>query len=323
MPVKTKSENLWPYAILPALCVIATCVLIFRLMTGPLPARETGPEARPASVIAGPPQDQVGQGAGNAESAPGRAGPVAAAPPAAFVPAGPPATARTIAPSAASRPAGPPSPSHRGGGGHRATPAKPQDPDRSDSADLVIDSNMTRAQALGNNHFPRAILDRMALVTVYYHGFDGRRHRGQIVVNKDVAEDTKEIFAELEQIGYPITKVVPIVKYGWSDQASINDNNTSAFNYRIAIVPGVRSTKLSNHSFGRAIDLNPLINPFVSSSGASARAYDPDVEGTLTLTTPATQIFLEHGWSWGGQWKGGKDYQHFEKVSSGKETTNP
>ena len=129
-----------------------------------------------------------------------------------------------------------------------------------------------------------------------------------------VAKDVKHIFDEIEATGYPITKVVPIVAYKWDDQASIDDNNTSAFNYRHVIGPGQNSAKLSNHSFGRAIDLNPGINPFVAKDGTSPRPYDPSKPGTLTLKSPVTQIFLTHNWKWGGQWMKGKDYQHFERV---------
>jgi len=109
----------------------------------------------------------------------------------------------------------------------------------------VVDSHMTRAEALGNNHFPADVLAKMEVVTVTYNGFDHRRHQGQIVVDRVVAKDVKHIFDEIEATGYPITKVVPIVAYKWDDQASIDDNNTSAFNYRHVIGPGQNSAKLS------------------------------------------------------------------------------
>lgn len=181
-------------------------------------------------------------------------------------------------------------------------------------SDKVIDSSMTRREALGDNHFPKAFVDRMELVTVTYRGFDSRRHQGQIVVDKAIAKEVRLIFDEIEATGYPIKKVVPIVRYRWDDQASIDDNNTSAFNYRHVIGPGQRTDKLSNHSYGRAIDLNPFINPFVAADGTTPRPYDPSKPGTLTLQSPVTQIFLKHHWKWGGQWHGGKDYQHFEKL---------
>ncbi len=178
----------------------------------------------------------------------------------------------------------------------------------------VVDSAMTREQALGHNHFPVKVLQKMEIVTVTYNGFDHRRHQGQIVVDRAVAKEVKQIFDEIEATGYPITKVIPIVAYRWNDQASIDDNNTSAFNYRHVIGPGQNGAKLSNHSYGRAIDLNPRINPFVAADGSSPRPYDPSKPGTLTLTSPVTRIFLKHHWKWGGSWHSGKDYQHFEKL---------
>ena len=172
---------------------------------------------------------------------------------------------------------------------------------------------MTREQALGHNHFPARVLARMELVDVTYNGFDRRRHAGQIVVDRAVAKEVKEIFDEIEATGYPIAKVVPIVAYGWDDSASDRDNNTSAFNYRHVMAPGHTLSRLSNHSFGRAIDLNPLINPFVGSNGANAGMYHPSKRGTLTLNSAVTQIFLKRGWRWGGTWVQYHDYQHFEK----------
>ena len=184
---------------------------------------------------------------------------------------------------------------------------------RPSNAVTVIDSQMSREAALKGSEAPPKLLSRMEVVSVLYNGFDGKTHQGQIVVDRSVAGEVKEIFEEIRASGYPIAKVIPIVKYRWKDQESILDNNTSAFNYRTVIVPGQRSNKLSGHSFGRAIDLNPKLNPFVSADGKSSRPYDPRKPGTLTLHSRVTQIFLKHGWIWGGSWKGGRDYQHFSK----------
>jgi peptidoglycan LD-endopeptidase CwlK len=181
------------------------------------------------------------------------------------------------------------------------------------SRSTIVDSAMTREQALRGTHAPAKLLARMALVNVSYNGFDHRLHEGQIVVDQDVANEVRQIFDEIRTAGYPIAKVIPIARYGWSDTRSILDNNTSAFNYRYVIVPGQKSNKLSNHSFGKAIDLNPKINPFVSASGHSARPYNPEVTGALTRNSKATKIFQRYGWTWGGSWAGGKDYQHFSK----------
>ena len=48
------------------------------------------------------------------------------------------------------------------------------------------------------------------------------------------------------------------------DELSMEDNNTSAFNCRE--IPG--TGPWSQHAFGRAIDLNPLLNPYIDCTGA-------------------------------------------------------
>ena len=47
----------------------------------------------------------------------------------------------------------------------------------------------------------------------------------------------------------------------------MEDNNTSAFNCRM--LPSGRAWAL--HAYGRAIDVNPLINPFIDSEATSSR----------------------------------------------------
>jgi peptidoglycan L-alanyl-D-glutamate endopeptidase CwlK len=176
----------------------------------------------------------------------------------------------------------------------------------------VIDSNISPKDALGENHFPADFLAQMVVLKVRYFGFDERLHLGQIVVNRDVAEDVQEIFAELLEQRWPIEKVRPIVAYGWQDQASINDNNTSGFNYRRTIGPGM-GNEVSMHAYGRAIDLNPYVNPFLDARGHGSRPYDTGAKGAITHNSPPYIAFIKRGWTWGGDWPGGKDYQHFEK----------
>lgn len=178
---------------------------------------------------------------------------------------------------------------------------------------VIVDSKMSSSSALGSNGFPKHVLARMAIVEVEYLGFDGFDHRGQIVVDRSLAGEVRAIFAELRKIRYPIRRVVPVVRYGWDDIRSMRDNNTSGFNYRGQVTPNGRSNILSKHALGRAIDLNPYLNPYVSTSGKALSAYRPAIKGTLTRHSAATKIFLSRGWKWGGNWPGGKDYQHFVK----------
>jgi hypothetical protein len=153
-------------------------------------------------------------------------------------------------------------------------------------------------------------------VEVNYVGFDGQTHRGAMVVNADVVSDVIAIFNQLYQLGYPIAKMQTVNFYpGAEDELSMEDNNTSAFNCRP--LPG--STAPSEHSYGRAIDLNPLLNPYIDSGGdlqpKTAKAYldrsrtDP---GILHDGDAAVRAFTDRGWRWGGDWQSPKDYQHFE-----------
>lgn len=186
----------------------------------------------------------------------------------------------------------------------KAAVAEPQP-----ASEPVVDSDMTLEQALDGSNGPEKILQRQKLVDVDYYGFDHKLHAGQILVDEDLAGEVKEIFKEIEKSRFPIAKVVPVCRYGWSDDQSMAADNTSGFNYRS--IP--ESKRLSEHAFGRAIDLNPLENPFMDPHKMADYKYDPKAPGTLTATSPPTLAFLHHGWHWGGFWKHDKDYQHFEK----------
>lgn len=174
----------------------------------------------------------------------------------------------------------------------------------------IADSDLTLDQALHGQSAPPEIRDRQTLVDVEYHSFDGNIHKGQILVDQDLAEDVKQIFGEIKATHFPISKVVPISEYGWSDDVSVAADNTSGFNYRR--VPATH--ELSHHALGRAIDLNPWENPYMDPVKGTTQTYDPKTPGTLTADSPPVKIFRAHGWAWGGQWRRGRDYQHFEKL---------
>ena len=176
----------------------------------------------------------------------------------------------------------------------------------------VVDSNMTLEQALSGKDIPRDIERNLVLVDVDYWSFDGREHRGQLVIHKDLAEEVKAIFADIKKARFPIEKMAPVSKYAWSDEASMEDNNSSSFNYRS--VQGWR--RLSVHAYGRAIDINPRLNPYVK-DGVSLPAgavYSPEVLGSITQYGPVVEAFRKRGWKWGGSWRKLKDWQHFEKA---------
>jgi peptidoglycan LD-endopeptidase CwlK len=182
---------------------------------------------------------------------------------------------------------------------------------------LVIDSQLALEAALEGISIPQSIIDKLVLVDVFYYSFDGNLHKGQLLINEAVKHDIIEIFEFIKESRFPIEKVIPIVKYDWSDEASTADNNTTAFNYRF--VSGTRI--VSNHAFGYAIDINPIQNPYIKRNKVlpEGAVYDPDEPGTITRDSQLVKEFKKRGWSWGGDWKSVKDYQHFEKrISKGK-----
>ena len=121
----------------------------------------------------------------------------------------------------------------------------------------------------------------------------------------------EEIFKFIKDSRFPISKVVPISAYDWSDEKSTKDNNTSAFNYRF--ISGTRV--ISKHAYGLAIDINPLLNPYIKkgTSIPTGCIYDTTKAGTISSGSELVQEFKNRGWKWGGDWKNLKDYQHFEK----------
>lgn len=178
---------------------------------------------------------------------------------------------------------------------------------------MIQDSTyQSLSQALEGSEIPKDIRNRLALIGVTYLSFDGQEHQGQLVVDSRVVEDIKKIFIKLLELRFPIEKVIPISKYGWDDEASMQDNNTSAFNYRKII----GTDRLSNHSLGLAIDINPLHNPYYAYDGnvyPSKATYDSTVPGTIIAGSEIVAVFASLGWTWLGERLNNKDYQHFEK----------
>lgn len=156
-------------------------------------------------------------------------------------------------------------------------------------------------------------LDDLRRVTVTHRGFDGHDHTGAVIVHNDVATDVAGIMRNLYTAGVPIRRMRPIQAYGGDDFASIEADNTSAFNCRTATGSG----RWSNHAYGRAIDINPIENPWVEPGGVVFHtASRPYVSrrprpGVAVGKGPLVTAFSRAGWGWGGTWPGTKDYQHF------------
>ena len=156
-------------------------------------------------------------------------------------------------------------------------------------------------------------LDELRAVRVRHFDLAGRSRIGTLVVNRDAAPAAVKVFASLYAARFPVRKMRPIEAYRGDDFASIEDDNTSAFNCRQA----TGSSRWSNHAYGRAIDLNPLENPYVSAGRTShpaSVAYLDRVrpkQGMIQDGDVVTRAFDAAGWGWGGRWSGTKDYQHF------------
>lgn len=155
----------------------------------------------------------------------------------------------------------------------------------------------------------------LRLLELTFWGFDGARHRGELVVHQDVAAAVVDLFHTLYTNHFPINKMRRVDYYGGSDDASMADDNTSAFNCR----PITGSTSgFSVHSYGKAIDINTVENPYVKGStvlppAGSAYLDRTDVRpGMITHGDLVWSAFIAHGFSWGGDWTSLKDYQHFE-----------
>jgi hypothetical protein len=170
---------------------------------------------------------------------------------------------------------------------------------------------LTRDQALSGLEIPDDIKDQIVLIEVEFLDFSGTTKVGQLLVNNELKDEVVSIFHELLTIGFPIEKIVPISRYNWSDELSMLDNNTSCFNYRT--IKGTR--QLSHHAYGRAIDINPRWNPYISGGKVVPQngQYDQTNKGTITPNSEVVSIFESYGWKWGGRWKNSKDYQHFYK----------
>jgi hypothetical protein len=177
---------------------------------------------------------------------------------------------------------------------------------------IIIDSHITLTQALSGKEIPHTNAKNLKIIDVEYYSFDHKIHRGQLVIHKDLEEDIKEIFALIKEKRFPVKKVVPVSAYHWSDEVSMRDDNTSAFNYRF--VSGTRT--FSAHSLGRAIDINPFQNPQIKNGKTSPEGavYNKFAPGTISKESWVIYEFYKRGWRWGGDWNSLKDYQHFEKM---------
>lgn len=171
-------------------------------------------------------------------------------------------------------------------------------------------------------HKNRSIKYRnLRYVRVRHYDFNGEIQSGELIVNKKIARKTVLIFYELYKMKYPIERMKLVDEYGADDGKSMRANNTSAFNYRT--VAG--TSKLSKHALGMAIDINPRINPYINSRGiltpVNGKKYrcrnvkkckGKYASYMIRPNSKITRLFKKYGFTWGGDWKYSKDYQHFQ-----------
>lgn len=160
-------------------------------------------------------------------------------------------------------------------------------------------------------------LERLRNVAVGYLGEDGAVHAGTLVVHEAVAADVRDAFAALLDQGFVVARIAPATERGGDDVALMRANITSAFNCRA--ITGGRS--FSPHSWGIAVDINPLWNPYVRNGRVlppEGAPYVVDREhdrrpGLLVPGSAAVAVFEQRGFTWGGRWRQPKDWQHVEK----------
>ncbi|PPK98690.1 D-alanyl-D-alanine carboxypeptidase-like protein [Kineococcus xinjiangensis] len=155
--------------------------------------------------------------------------------------------------------------------------------------------------------------ERLRRLTVSHVDFLGRQRLGTLVVHQDVADPLVRVFARLHALQYPIERMEPVEAFAGSDDASMDANNTSAFNCRAR----TGGTGFSEHSHGTALDLNPVQNPYVRGTTVLPEAGRAHVDrstahpAVLRAGDPVVSALAAEGFRWGGTWTTLKDYQHF------------
>ncbi len=194
--------------------------------------------------------------------------------------------------------------------------AVPDDPVFEGSVESISDSLAEEMSGVSwHPGCPVRIAD-LRVITMSHWGLDGAVHRGELVVHQDVATDILAVFSQLFDAHFPIRRMERIDVYAGDDDASMAANNTAAFNCR-EITGG---ETLSVHSWGKAIDINPLENPYVRDeivlppAGAAFVDREDVRPGMILDGDVVVKSFATIGFIWGGNWDRLKDYQHFESA---------
>lgn len=183
--------------------------------------------------------------------------------------------------------------------------------DTVESADtVIIDSRLTFREATAGTKAPKSILDELILMDVLYKSTDQRLHQGQILTNKKIENDIRNMFVFMLENDFIIEKAIPIVQYNWNDSLSMDDNNTYSFCYR--------NVSYSKHARGMAIDINPRFNPLRWENAnypnqPKGAVTDTTVNGTFYPGHKVIEEFRRLGFRWGHTFSKYHDDHHFEK----------
>ena len=179
----------------------------------------------------------------------------------------------------------------------------------------IPDTVIARMQGKSMKDKAKISYDQLRYLMLPYYDFDSLIQKGELVCNQSIAHDLLCVFRDLFAEQYPICSIRLVDDFDADDEVSMEANNTSCFNYRY--VPG--TYVLSRHAFGQAIDVNPLQNPYIKGTKvrpATATDYvdrTKDFPHKIDENDFCKQTFASYGFTWGGDWRYSKDYQHFEK----------
>ena len=190
------------------------------------------------------------------------------------------------------------------------------------SIEKITDPIFKRINGISYRENDTIGIDDLRYLRLLHTGFDGQTHVGELIVNRQIAETILTIMKTLYENRYPIEKMRLVDEYGGDDNCSMEDNNSSAFNYRV--IAG--TSTLSRHSLGLAIDINPRFNPYIRPGANGELIVAPTGSEAYTDRQAAFahkideddlcyRLFTTHGFIWGGSWSTVKDYQHFEARS--------
>ena len=176
---------------------------------------------------------------------------------------------------------------------------------------VIIDSKYSFEEAIKGTKAPKDIIDQLKLINVRYYSTDHKIHQGQVLTNIKIADRLELMFKFMLKEKFPIAHAIPVVKYNWDDEVSMEANNTYSFCYR--------DVSFSKHARGMAIDINPYFNPVRWKAGYENHVneplgahFDPAVPGTFYNLNPVVLEFKKLGFYWGHNFSMKHDDHHFE-----------